>query len=110
MTIVYFDYVQRSCSSLYRLPRFINCPTYITLHYSYLQRYFWQIVTRHWASYSKKKSNALLPSTAVYKYKLQTVWKSTLGTLIKIIAQYTQSLKATLHENGVGYVCDRMEY
>ena len=30
MTIVYFDYVQRSCSSLYRLPRFINCPTYIT--------------------------------------------------------------------------------
>ena len=33
MTIVYFDYVQRSCSSLYRLPRFINCPTYITLHY-----------------------------------------------------------------------------
>jgi len=30
---VYFDYVQRSCSSLYRLPRFINCPTYITLHY-----------------------------------------------------------------------------
>ena len=27
------DYVQRSCSSLYRLPRFINCPTYITLHY-----------------------------------------------------------------------------
>ena len=25
--------VQRSCSSLYRLPRFINCPTYITLHY-----------------------------------------------------------------------------
>jgi len=25
------DYVQRSCSSLYRLPRFINCPTYITL-------------------------------------------------------------------------------
>ena len=33
VTIVYFDYVQRSCSSLYRLPRFINCPTYITLHY-----------------------------------------------------------------------------
>jgi len=28
------DYVQRSCSSLYRLPRFINCPTYITLHYN----------------------------------------------------------------------------
>jgi len=24
---------KRSCSSLYRLPRFINCPTYITLHY-----------------------------------------------------------------------------
>jgi len=33
VTIVYFDYVQRSCSSLYRLPRFINCPTYITLQY-----------------------------------------------------------------------------
>ena len=28
--IVYFDYVQRSCSSLYRLLRFTNCPTYIT--------------------------------------------------------------------------------
>jgi len=26
---------QRSCSSLYRLPRFINCPTYITLHFSF---------------------------------------------------------------------------
>jgi len=33
VTIVYFDYVQRSCSSLYRLPRFTNCPIYITLHY-----------------------------------------------------------------------------
>ena len=33
MTIVYFDYVQRSCSSLYRLLRFTNCSTYITLHY-----------------------------------------------------------------------------
>ena len=31
MTIVYFDYVQRSCSSLYRLLRFTNRPTYITL-------------------------------------------------------------------------------
>jgi len=29
--IVYFDYVQRSCSSLYRLPRFTNRPIYITL-------------------------------------------------------------------------------
>jgi len=29
---------QRSCSSLYRLPRFINCPTYITLHYSVVER------------------------------------------------------------------------
>ena len=28
-----FDYVQRSCSSLYRLLRFTNCPTYIALHY-----------------------------------------------------------------------------
>jgi len=27
-------YVQCSCSSLYRLPHFINCPTYITLHYN----------------------------------------------------------------------------
>ena len=34
VTIVYFDYVQRSCSSLYRLLCFINCPTYITLHYT----------------------------------------------------------------------------
>ena len=33
LTIVYFDYVQRSCSSLYCLLRFINRPTYITLHY-----------------------------------------------------------------------------
>ena len=27
-------YEPQSCSSLYRLPRFINCPTYITLHYN----------------------------------------------------------------------------
>jgi len=31
VTIVYFDYVQRSCSSLYRLLRFINSPAYITI-------------------------------------------------------------------------------
>jgi len=31
VTVVYFDYVQRSCSSLYHLLRFTNCPTYITL-------------------------------------------------------------------------------
>ena len=31
VTIVYFDYVQRSCISLYRLLRFTNCPTYITI-------------------------------------------------------------------------------
>ena len=28
--IVYFDYVQLCCSSLYCLLRFTNCPTYIT--------------------------------------------------------------------------------
>jgi len=37
--IVYFDYVQRSCSSLYRLLRFTNCPSYITLHYITLHYY-----------------------------------------------------------------------
>ena len=36
LTIVYFDYVQRSCSSLYRQLRFTNRPTYITLHYMVL--------------------------------------------------------------------------
>jgi len=35
--IVYFDYIQRSCSSLYRLLRFTNCPTYITLSYKLVQ-------------------------------------------------------------------------
>ena len=33
---MYFDYVQRSCSSLYSLLRFTNCPTYIALHYNTL--------------------------------------------------------------------------
>jgi len=32
-------FLQRSCSSLYRLPRFINCPTYITLHYIIISAY-----------------------------------------------------------------------
>jgi len=31
LTTVYFDYVQRSCSSLYLVLRFTNRPTYITL-------------------------------------------------------------------------------
>ena len=33
---LYTFIAQRSCGSLYRLPRFINCPTYITLHNTYL--------------------------------------------------------------------------
>ena len=32
---VFWLFIQRSCSSLYRLPRFINCPTYITLHFTF---------------------------------------------------------------------------
>ena len=36
VTIVYFDYVQRSCRSLYRILRFTNCPTYITFNFHLL--------------------------------------------------------------------------
>ena len=47
VTIVYFDYAQRSCSSLYRLLRFRNCPIYITLHYITFTRLTFSLETRH---------------------------------------------------------------
>ena len=48
MTIVYFDYVQRSCRSPYCLLRFTNCPTCITLRQRLLVDYARPLPLPNW--------------------------------------------------------------
>jgi len=64
--IVYFDYVQRSFSSLYCLLRFTSCPTYITLHYEVLVKngFISDIINDIYLSVSKEP-NLLLSSDQV---------------------------------------------